>query len=200
AGAAAQVEIAVTPTATVNFGNVAIGSSATQTFTIQNTRTGTVTGAASVAAPFSIVSGSPFTLVGTGATATVTVRFTPTSPAAASTNANFAADGDALSRLVSGAGVLTGSTLTVSRAGAGSGTVTSNPAGISCGATCSASFTNGTSVTLTAAAAAGSTFTGWSGACTGTATTCTVAMSAAQTVTATFTQPSFAPTASTAEP
>jgi Fe-S cluster biogenesis protein NfuA/uncharacterized protein (DUF2141 family) len=75
--------------------------------------------------------------------------------------------------------------LTVGKAGTGSGTVTSSPAGVNCGATCSASFNSGTSVTLTAAPAAGSTFAGWSGACTGTGT-CTVNMGATQSVTATF--------------
>jgi len=94
ASAVAQAGFTVTPTTTVSFGNVTIGSSATQTFTVQGTRNGTVTGTASVAAPFSIVSGSPFTLTGTSATQTVTVRFTPTSAAAASTNVNFTADGD----------------------------------------------------------------------------------------------------------
>src|SRR5207302_7004712 len=54
-------------------------------------------------------------------------------------------------------------TLSVGTAGTGSGTVTSNPAGITCGATCSASYTSGTTVTLTASAAGGSTFSGWSG-------------------------------------
>jgi endo-1,4-beta-xylanase len=75
--------------------------------------------------------------------------------------------------------------LTVNKTGTGSGTVTSSPAGISCGSTCSASFASGASVTLTAAAAAGSTFAGWSGPCSGTAP-CTVSMSAAQTVSASF--------------
>jgi uncharacterized repeat protein (TIGR02543 family) len=77
-------------------------------------------------------------------------------------------------------------TLSVSLAGAGSGSVSSSPAGISCGATCSAAYNSGVSVTLTAAPAAGSTFTGWSGACSGSATTCTVTMSAARSVTTTF--------------
>lgn len=77
--------------------------------------------------------------------------------------------------------------LFVSKAGTGGGTVTSAPGGISCGATCSASYASGTSVILTAAAV-GSTFTGWSGGCAGTGA-CTVTMSSVQTVTATFEQP-----------
>src|SRR5579864_3335370 len=75
--------------------------------------------------------------------------------------------------------------LTVTEAGTGTGTVTSSPAGINCPGTCSANFNSGTMVTLTQAAGAGSTFAGWSGACTGTGT-CTVTMSAAESVTATF--------------
>jgi endonuclease/exonuclease/phosphatase family metal-dependent hydrolase len=76
--------------------------------------------------------------------------------------------------------------LTVSKSGAGSGTVTSSPTGIDCGATCSANFNEGTPVTLSAAAAAGSTFTGWSGSgCSGTGT-CQVTMSEARSVTANF--------------
>jgi hypothetical protein len=71
-------------------------------------------------------------------------------------------------------------TLSVTRAGPGSGTVTSSTGGIDCGATCSAQFEQGTSVTLTANAAWGSVFSGWSGACTGTATTCTVSMTQAR--------------------
>jgi hypothetical protein len=77
-------------------------------------------------------------------------------------------------------------TLTVTKAGKGTGTVTSSPAGISCGATCSAGFANGSSVTLTASATTGSTFSGWSGSgCSG-KRTCTVTMSANRSVKATF--------------
>ncbi len=81
--------------------------------------------------------------------------------------------------------------LTVVPDGTGSGTVTSEPAGISCGATCVAPFDENTVVTLTAAAATGSTFTGWTGeGCSGTGD-CTVTMTAAKTVTATFTLDQF---------
>ena len=81
--------------------------------------------------------------------------------------------------------------LTVTRSGTGTGTVSSSPAGISCGSTCSANYASGTSVTLTAAAAAGSTFAGWSGACSGTGS-CTVSMTEARSVTATFNTVSYA--------
>ena len=77
-------------------------------------------------------------------------------------------------------------TLTVTKAGSGSGTVTSSPPGIDCGATCSHAFARGTSITLTASAASGSVFAGWSGGgCSGTGT-CTLATSGDTTVTATF--------------
>ena len=81
--------------------------------------------------------------------------------------------------------MITGPVLTVTKAGTGSGTVNSSPAGISCGSTCSASFSDGATVTLTASATSGSVFAGWSGSCTGTST-CAVTMSAARSVTATF--------------
>jgi M6 family metalloprotease-like protein len=74
--------------------------------------------------------------------------------------------------------------LSVSRNGIGS--VSSNPGGISCGATCSASFASGVSITLTATPDASTTFTGWGGACTGTASTCNVTMSVARSVVANF--------------
>ncbi|MDP2755168.1 MAG: PKD domain-containing protein [Nitrospirota bacterium] len=76
-------------------------------------------------------------------------------------------------------------TLSVTKAGTGSGTVTSSPAGINCGSTCSASFNQGTTVTLTPTPATGSTFAGWSGACSGTGT-CTVTMDGNKNVTAIF--------------
>lgn len=77
-------------------------------------------------------------------------------------------------------------TLSVSKTGNGTGTVQSIPTGIDCGATCSFGFPAGQSVTLVATADGSSTFTGWSGACTGTGN-CTVSMTQARSATATFT-------------
>jgi hypothetical protein len=77
-------------------------------------------------------------------------------------------------------------TLTVTKSGSGAGTVTSNPAGIACGSACVAEYDEGTKVTLAAAADAHSVFLGWSGACSGSASSCQVTMSAARSVGAEF--------------
>ena len=76
-------------------------------------------------------------------------------------------------------------TLSVAKKGKGAGTVTSIPAGISCGSTCSHSYTYGTSVTLKARSGKRSSFTGWSGGCTGKAA-CTLSMTSARSVKASF--------------
>jgi hypothetical protein len=77
-------------------------------------------------------------------------------------------------------------TLDVSKTGTGTGTVTSNPTGINCGPVCSEAYDYNKPVTLYASAGAGSTFTGWSGACTGIGT-CQVTMDADKSVIANFT-------------
>jgi hypothetical protein len=68
------------------------------------------------------------------------------------------------------------------------GVVSSNPTGISCNGSsgCSADFAGGTAVTLTATPSGGYYFKGWGGACTGSASTCSVTISAPQSVQATF--------------
>jgi uncharacterized repeat protein (TIGR02543 family) len=75
--------------------------------------------------------------------------------------------------------------LSITSAGTGTGTVTSAPAGISCGSTCSASFPPGQEVTLTASPDPGYVFDGWTGDCAG-KSACTVVMGQTKTVTATF--------------
>ena len=79
-------------------------------------------------------------------------------------------------------------TLTVSKTGTGSGTVTNSPSGTT--------FTAGTLVSLTAAANANSVFTGWSGACSGTTNPCTATMNANTAVTAAFALKTYTITAS----
>ena len=103
----------------------------------------------------------------TGSTCDVTVDATKTVTAA------FTSAPVALSVTATGSGIVTGT------------------GGISCAGgnvgTCSASYTVGTSVTLMAATTStGYSFTGWGGACAGTTSTCTVTMSAAKSVSATF--------------
>lgn len=76
--------------------------------------------------------------------------------------------------------------LHVTKTGNGSGAVASSPSGIDCGSACDAVYNYGSLVSLTASVAANSIFTGWSGACTGTETVCTVTINATKAVTATF--------------
>ena len=102
-----------------------------------------------------------------------------------STSNNSAVDTDSI-------GVLR--QLTLTKTNANGGTVTSVPASISCGPGCSSangSFVDGTSVVLSASPVSGSSFTGWGGACSGagTASTCTLTITADTTVTAAFTPP-----------
>jgi len=70
----------------------------------------------------------------------------------------------------------------------GNGSVNSSPSGIACtSGTCSADFTSGQSVDLTAATSWNHDFTGWSGACSGTTNPCTVVVNSPTDVTAIFT-------------
>jgi subtilisin family serine protease len=76
--------------------------------------------------------------------------------------------------------------LTIALSGGGTGTVTSVDGGVSCGTDCTESYAPSLLITLNAAPAAGSTFDGWSGACTGQSTSCTVTMDASKSVGASF--------------
>ena len=76
--------------------------------------------------------------------------------------------------------------LTVTKTGNGSGTVTSNPTGISCGTTCVFDFPRGSSVSLTAVAGGNDTFQGWSGGGCSNTGGCTIVLNTETTVTASF--------------
>lgn len=80
-----------------------------------------------------------------------------------------------------------GFVVSVNKGGSGTGTVSSSPPGINCGADCSEPYASGSVVNLTAAPAAGATFSGWSGGgCSGTGP-CTVTGNAPTSVSANFT-------------
>ncbi len=81
-------------------------------------------------------------------------------------------------------------TLTVTRVG--NARITSSPAGIDCGDICSAEFDLGTIVTLTATPDPGWTFSGWAGACDGSAG-CVVTVDGGKSVTASFALPAPTP-------
>jgi MYXO-CTERM domain-containing protein len=78
-------------------------------------------------------------------------------------------------------------TLTVSLAGNGTGSVAAN--GIACGMDCSEDYVPGATVTLTATASGGSTFNGWTGACAGQSSVCTLTLATSQSATASFGAP-----------
>lgn len=100
--------------------------------------------------------------------------------------------------------------LKVMKMGLGSGTITSSPAGISCGGDCDEPYGGAVSVTLTATADVGSTFLGWdfdadgdpttTPDCMGTSTTCTISMSVARSVRPVFDLTPVIPTLSSFTP
>ena len=73
----------------------------------------------------------------------------------------------------------------MTKSGSGGGRVTSSPAGINCGATCLATFIDGTTVRLTATPNRRSRFARWSGDCTGTGA-CVLSMTVNHAVNARF--------------
>ena len=170
--------ITVTPTTTVAFGSIAVGSSSTQTFTVKNSGSGTLTGSASVASPFSIVSGGSYSLAA-GASQTVTVKFAPTAAQSYSQNVSFTG-GAGATRTVTGTGTAAVPAITVTP------TTTVAFGSIAVGSSSTQTFTvkNSGSGTLTGSASVASPFSIVSGG------SYSLAAGASQTVTV-----KFAPTA-----
>jgi len=132
-----------------------------------------------------------FSSVLRGGIARATIVVVPTTTGTITNSANVTTtgsdldagnDSETISTLVNPA---SGFTLQVVKGGTGSGAVSSSPSGIDCGNRCFVNFASGTMVTLTATAESGSSFAGWSGACTGTGD-CLLTMNANHSVTASF--------------
>lgn len=189
-GGAAEAMLIITPSVGA-FGSVGIGVTSTPIrFEIQNVG-GALSGSLAVNVTGTGFQTSSDTCTGSRLPATtgscaVEVRFTPADGTSVSGSLTVqGTPGGQATAMLSGSGS-GGNTfvLQVNKSGLGAGTITGT--GITCGADCMESLADGTQVTLTAAANAGSTFSSWSGCDSSTGTSCTVTMNAARTVTATF--------------
>jgi sugar lactone lactonase YvrE len=180
---------------TLPFGNQPINATATLPLTITNSGDAplAISSISSSEGAFSISTNpcpvAPATLA-VGAQCVLEIAFVPTQFIAYTGTITVTDNGPTAGSMqtisLSGAG---GAALTV--AVSGSGTVTSSPAGINCPTTCSAVFAGNSPVVLTAVAGSGSAFTSFSDNCSPAnpqtnPPTCTVTMSASETVTATF--------------
>ncbi len=184
----APARLTATP-ASHSFGTVDLTrSSAALTWTVTNA--GDVDSTAPVLsatgdADFTTVSGCTAVLAPRGS-CTVQVSFAPTQVGARSGRITISAGPSSAALALTGTG-RGPNLLQVSTTGGGS--VTSQPAGISCGSDCSESYLHGTAVDLSASAPAGVRLLAWGGACASVAATtsvCRVTLDAARDVTVSF--------------
>ena len=117
--------------------------------------------------------------------ATVTVRTNSASTYSTQACATLKIGGPAAQFCVTTMAETTYATISVQSKGRGSGYISSGTASGTCQTVCSASVASGTTVSLRATPAAGSVFTGWLGACTGTGN-CNVSVRGNVIVSATF--------------
>ena len=186
-----RTEVARSPES-LNFGAVPVGSVGdTETVTISggtfNFSSFTLSGVN--AAEFAIANNTCGTTLSSG-TCSVDLTFTPTAAGVRKATLEIADDQNCSPQPVNLAGGSSAGpfVVTAQLSGAGSGNLTSNPAGLSCGSqgtTCSANFASGKSVVVTPAADANSRFVGWSGACIGSAA-CDLTMTADRQIVAAF--------------
>jgi phospholipase C len=162
---------APTVTITANPTSITKGSSTVMTVTAKNATAVTITG----------TNGSKRTTAAGGGSITASPTSTTTYTATATGSGGTASASVTITVGTTSSPIQ----LAVNSAGSGAGTLTSSPAGIDCPGSCTASFAKGTAVVLTATPDSGSTFLGWSGPCTGTAT-CNLTLGANTTATATF--------------
>ena len=168
----------------------------THTFTVKNTGqvptgvpTPSITGTANT---YAVMSTTCTAALAANATCSVVVKFDPaTVGSKPATLVVTGSPGGSDSATLSGTGI---AHVAITKAGNGTGMVTSNMTGINCGSACSADF-SATPVTLTAVPDTGMTFGGFTGACS--MSPCTLDLTAAKAVVATFTKQRFTLTTST---
>ena len=183
--------IAIDP-GSYDFSDTAVGGvSIPQHFLLTNTGAadlviGTVSLSGTDAGQFAVQSNTcSNTTIAASDTCSVDVLFQPTAAGtkSAALNVQSNAPGTPVASAPLSGTALTPYQLTV--VAAGSGSVSSVPVGIDCGADCTEQYLNGTMVTLTATPGLSSSFSGWSGDCSGTGD-CVLTMDAGKNVTANF--------------
>ena len=175
-----------------DFDPVEVGSTITESFTIENTGndTLTITAIDISSVHFSTaVSGALPLSIAPDDSATFDITFTPIDSGlqtATVSITNNDSDENPYAFVVQGTAFQTYA-LTIHKPGNGFGTIVSSPAGISCGITCQGIYDEGTVITLTATPETGSSFSGWSGGgCSGTQP-CAVTLHEDTDISATFT-------------
>jgi hypothetical protein len=171
---------------TITINGTSVGSGYSQLSSLANA---TISGLLTINTLSGPTAGHLYTIVGaqgtrSGEFSKVTGRFAPEGPFPPGWTSGYKVDYEFPNAVALDAEAASG--LRVKRAGPGTGSVTSSPAGINCGSTCDAPFFHTQTVTLTAHPGSGWAFGGWSGACSGSSRTCKVKMSKARTVTASF--------------
>jgi hypothetical protein len=161
-GAGVIPDISISPPSSFDFGGVNVNTTATQQFNISNTGSAdlVIGQIDSIADPFAVANDncSNVTIPPAG-NCTFDVSFSPNAAGTFTDSLDIPSnDPDTPSWTVSlvGTGVISANSVTVQKTGEGEGTVISNPAGIDCGDTCTASFTQGTKVIFRIRPAAGS--------------------------------------------
>ena len=189
---AALIPDITTSPAAVDFGVVAVNSAPqAQTVTLGNSGTsdlvlGTLSLSGADATLFSLQADTcTATTLAPGAACTADIQHTASSVGIRSALLAVPSNDPDTPQLSIPLSAEDGAYFTLSVATSGNGTVTSLPAGIDCGATCSTPFFQDTVVTLTPTPGIDSYFTGWSGGCSGTGS-CQPAMTAPLSVAAAF--------------
>ncbi|MFL5902060.1 MAG: InlB B-repeat-containing protein [Solirubrobacterales bacterium] len=186
-----QFSAAALAAATIALVLPATASAATQTLTVEKGGTGTGTVVSSPAGincggtcSFAFTEGAAVTLAGSAGPNAAAVQW---SGCEAVTAENKCKVTMSAAKAVKATFDIVQRELKVTKAGEGTGTVTSSPAGIDCGAACKATYAHGTIVTLSAVPGPGTLPVSWSGCFKVTAENkCEVTMTGARSVTATF--------------
>jgi hypothetical protein len=154
----------------LDFGPQAFNTtSATQTVTITNTGLSPLTSwsGGGVAAPFSASQDCASGLQ-PGASCKFYYTFTPTGRGFFTATSTVNTEAGPISIALQGGAHASEYQVAITKSGDGSGSVTSSPARINCGSTCSGAFTAGSTIALSNIPDEYSQFNGWSGACNGT--------------------------------